>query len=370
MKHRSFLITRILGVMVILSFMIVLTSGCSDSSSTNPDDGDGDGSGGIDVTFTRYTQLVQEIAPPAYTSGGGLLKPYAPADSVPNADSMWWATDSPMLEKIFGTEEPTSLYRNINELDELVEQCEMLADSGSGTYDVYMEEEGDTVSVECVVESLTAKVPVPEQCQPVLGRDSLDLDYYVGCEIEEYDLFHHTAFKVTATEEWFYTYFSMPKFGPGGGLESSLNLAYRNHVTDSIDIKAVFFKYQNNMADTVMWVYNILTVDSDNFKYKMTSYSDEEGYTRSLGCTIGGGDKDSEFVLRFRSYQPPDAAEPDSNWQADQVFGPSYSDLGQNLSQNYLNEYPLTEMYGYDDLPTGLLTSPMDPADALCPWGP
>ncbi|MBD3168372.1 MAG: hypothetical protein GF307_02740 [candidate division Zixibacteria bacterium] len=376
--NRNDKVRRVLGVFAVLSLALLLSVSCSDNnSSTDPGGGGGGegGGGGLDVTFSRYTALVQAIAPPVYTGGGGsYYKPLAPADSTEiDPDSIWWQGEFALLGKVFGEDEPFSLYRNIDELDDLVAQCEEMLEYEEGTYTEYEDRIGDSITIVLEIDTLTAPVAIPEQCQAVLGSDSLSLDYYIGVEIDDLDLVQQTAFKVSETDEWFYTFNSMPRMEEQGGVESSLNLAYRNHQTDSIDIKSVFFKYQNNMQDTIMWVYHIQTVNTDDFNYKMSWYSDEvdDGdTTRFIGAIIGGGDKDSEFVLRYRQFDPPDADEPDSLWQSDQVFGPNYSDEGQDLSQNYLTLYPLTEMYKYDDFPTGLLTSPIDPADAMSPWGP
>ncbi|MCP4633468.1 MAG: hypothetical protein GY855_11125 [candidate division Zixibacteria bacterium] len=103
----------------------------------------------------------------------------------------------------------------------------------------------------------------------------------------------------------------------------------------------------------------------------MAWYSDELPDNGTLlGCIIGGGDKEEEFVLRYRQYQPADSSAFDPYYQNDQVFGPNYSDEGQSFSTTYETLYDLSLMYEFEDLHTGLLTSPINPADLISPWGP
>ena len=142
--------------------------------------------------------------------------------------------------------------------------------------------------------------------------------------------------------------------------------------TDSIEIKAVFFKAYNDQSNSkAIWVYQINTVEDSNFFYRMSWYADDFGDTSAVACVIGGGDKDTEFALRYQQLKPHDLTAPDPEdpyGEFTQVFGPSYSDGGQVLSAAYETITNPDNMYRFSDMPTALLTSPLNAGELISPW--
>ena len=88
----------------------------------------------------------------------------------------------------------------------------------------------------------------------------------------------------------------------------------------------------------------------------MSWYADVEE-SSLLGCIIGGGNKDDEFALLYRQFNPADAAVCDSNYILDQIFDANFNllplpewGLGTSVYEG--------DLFTYDDMPPSLILSP------------
>lgn len=343
--------------------VMMLALGCSnDSNVTSTGGGDNP-----EVTLSKYSDLVEAIAPPVFSGGGAFSRLFKPTD-----DSIsWWYGDYCLLGKVFSEDEPMSLYRNTEELDNAVEFINTAIENG--ITDTSFTHEDDSGSVAIEIAELTEAVVIPENCRGILKMDSLELDYFVEFALDSMDLLYQAGFKKNDTDEYFLTYFSAPYQSAEypDGEESAIFYAHRDLSTDAIDIRGVFYKDYGDVDETkAIWGYHIKTVNDDDFDYSMSWYSNELPDDQDLlGCIIGGGDKDTEFILRYRQCVPADTNVFDENYIMDRKFGSNYTDLGTDLSSFWTDLYPTDSMYTYDDLPTELLTSPLDPGSELSPWG-
>ena len=91
----------------------------------------------------------------------------------------------------------------------------------------------------------------------------------------------------------------------------------------------------------------------------MSWYSDEIPAPDNtlLGCIIGGGNKDTEFALKYRQYTPADDAQIDAEWSFDEVFGPNYTD-GTGLITDHATYVNEELIIGYSMVPQTDVVSP------------
>lgn len=344
-------------IAIAAGLICVLALACSDSSTNNEQN-----PSGLDITLSSYTALVEAIAPPRFEGGSGLAKPAI-------MDSVWlygYNGEYPLLGKVFGEDEPMSLYRNLDVLDETIDMINSALESGTDT--LTEQEGGETYHGAVLVEEIDGPIEIPEQCQAVLGAEPLTLDYHVAfniIEMPEMDL--EAGIQVTATEEQVICYQRMPTayWDPEmtEGTESNLFWATRNLTTDAVEIRCVFYKDYGD-STCAIWVYNIKTVGESDFQYRMSWYSNEESVPEGmLGCIIGGGNKDEQFALRYRDFNPPETPYNDVS----QLFGPNYSDEG-DVTEEFEDYVDDTNFFGYEDLPTEILSNPLDAADLINPW--
>ena len=144
---------------LIAAFALALA--CSDSNTVTGSDNPWS-----DIQLSKYSTIVRNIAPPVYDGGSALAKPAA-------IDSIWTGGDYPLLGKVFGENEPMSLYSNITSLDEEIDR---INDVLAAQQDTITEEmEGETYHGVFEVEELTEAVAIPEQAQAVGARLSREL---------------------------------------------------------------------------------------------------------------------------------------------------------------------------------------------------
>jgi len=320
------------------------------------------------VQLSEYSDLVEEIAPPPYSAGGTLGKLFFDPAIM---DSIWKHGEHALLGKVFGNsecDEPFALYRNMMELDESINQINMGLETGEDTIEV----EEDDGYFHCVVEieELTSPVAIPEECQSVIGFETIDLDYHLSFSVVEMeDVQLDAGFKSTDSDETVLFFNSGVHEEEGqwnGFTESNLFWATRDLVTDAIEIRCIFFKGLDD--DKVMWGYEIKTVGTNDFQYKLTWYSNEQGVEDGfIGRIIGGGNNETEFILRYQDFNISDTLDPNND--IIQMFTGNYSDAGADTI-GYAQYVIESDYYTYDELPTSLIDNPMDAADLINPWGP
>ncbi len=315
---------------------VLMLVGCSSDDATNPTGTTGDNTSS--VSFTPFTDLVEDIAPPVFV--GASLSP---------VDSMWNTGDYSLLGKVFGQDEPMSLYSNLEELDNAIELInELLKVDDSGNY------LADSSWV--VISNLTLPTTIPVGAQVVFGFTEIDVDDLVKFSPPTYsDMEYHIGFTLTDTTQSVLTYFTAPTFD-GEGTESFIYYAYANLVDSSVEIKGVFFKDYGN-STSARWVYDIGSVNESDFAYRMSWFSDEMQTFSLLGCIIGGGNKDTEFALRYREYNPADSADYTAESELQQVFGPNYGE-GTGLISTYADYLNESLIFTYSSMPDTLLPSP------------
>lgn len=320
------------------------------------------------VQLSGYSDLVEEIAPPPFASGGALGKLFFDPAIM---DSIWKYGEHALLGKVFGDsacQEPFALYRNMMELDESIDQINWGLEVGEDTVECDGPEGNMNAVIE--IEELTSPVAIPEECQSVIGFQTIDLDYHLSFSILEFDGMQLDAgFKSTDSVETVLFFFSSTNEEEGqwyGFTESNLFWATRNLITDAIQIRCIFFKGLDD--DKVMWAYEIKTVGTSDFQYKLTWYSNEVGVEEGfIGRIIGGGNNEVKFILRYQDFMISDTL--DANRDIIQMFTGDYADAGADTIgyAQYIDE---SDYYTYDDLPTALIDNPMDVADLINPWGP
>jgi len=337
---------RLPFLLCLLAFVITgLVIGCSDDDKpTNPA-----GGGGSDVQFTEFTEMVAAIAPPVYALPVG--------SPMADPDSIWTDGSYPLLGKVFGEDEPMSLYWNTNNLDQAIEVLtgvvQQLVDLGVEG-DTSLTTEGATIEV-MTPAGLTT---IPTECQGIFGFASIDIDKVYKMSFTEGDVTnsYHLGCTITDSNETYLTYYSTPA-AEGDTAESFLYHAFVNLADSSIEIEGVFFKDYGNQT-SARWGYAIHTVDESDFAYRMSWYADDMGDTSGLGCIIGGGNKDVEFALKYRQYRPADAQETDSLYRLDQMFDGDYGYVGTGIATGYEDFVDEDSIFTLEYMPTELIASP------------
>lgn len=334
--------------MTILAALAMLAlAGCSS------DDGDPTApGGGSAVTFTDYASRLSAVAPPEFTS---LSK--AGSDS---GYGSWVNGDFPLLGKAVGnaqSDEPMSLYRNLNTLDQTITMIEGLVAQGEGEVDAE-NPEGGTQTGTFTVDTLTAPVAIPAAAQGALGFAQIQLQQVARFAMEAGGYEVHLAWAQTATDESVLTWMNE---GTGG---AAIFYATHDLASDHVEIRGI--TYKEDAAETASWIYRIGTSGADNtaFTYNMAWYSSTMGENPGLGCVQGSGDRDAAFGLRFHQYRAP-WTRGQYDWLVlEQLFGPAGGETYADL--NVDGQYPAAHadlideaaMFVYDDMPHALFASP------------
>jgi hypothetical protein len=249
-----------------------------------------------------------------------------------------------------------SLYANMNNLDEILTQI-----SEMSGYIEDVENSNDTIvtlegqpgfTIELV--NLTSATLIPETYIEVFWTTSYDLDKLIKLDQvggnNPYSM--HCGYTLNETSQTVLVYHTM---SDGTIDESSLFYAHVNLIDSSIVIRSSFYKDNgDNTADS--WVYQIFTVEEVNFGYRMSWFADTEAFSL-LGCIVGGGNKDDEFSMLYRQFNPADAAEWDSLYVLDQIFDANF-DLLPLPARGLGTAVYEGDIFTYDDMPPGLILSP------------
>lgn len=340
--------------MLIAGLALALTFiGCSDDETPTS------GGGGLAADTTALElldlgELVAAVAPPEYTAPAGK----AFIDSI----EAWTEGDYPLLDKVFGSDDPQTLYRNIESYEDFMGQVEhfLLVDENgdfiTGTFNDTVSDTVDgtpvTFTPTVTVTALTSATSVPTEAQAIIGT-SVDLDYLVSLAIPE--IAGGTVqygFKIDSTEQTVLIYEA--DMSGGDNEESSLVYASMDPTDSTIVFKGV--GYSEDDRGMFTYVFNMASETDGDFTYRMSWYSDDNT-PDLLGSIIGGGDKDTEFAMTYRQFMPADTTVADPEWAFEQVFGPNYTE-GTGLISSYSTYTDTTLYYNYDDVPQGDITNP------------
>jgi len=341
MSAKRAMTTAMLLAVALLGLNVV----CSDDDSTTPT---GPGDGWTAVNFADYSDLIGDIAPPLYTE---------PLASPADIDPMWTST---FLNKVFSEMEPMSLYSNLEYFDALVQEIEMflvMNEEGDVAVDSSISE-GDIHSYDvCEITELAAAVPIPTALQDVFGttvtvENLATLDFPEMAESDVLQL----GFTINDEEQAILAFERMDE--TESITISTLYYFCMDMADSSIQMRGAVYKDYGDQT-SARWVYDIESVNTSEFAYRMSWYSDPEGELTQtmLGCIIGGGDKDVEFALKYREYKPADSTDFFADLSQEQVFGPNYAE-GTGLISAFSAFVDPALFIVYDDMPSMLMSSP------------
>jgi len=350
--------TKLFAFMFMVAFALMLSfAGCSDDDS-NPATS---GSGTADTTALNLidvTQVIKDVAPPVYTVQ--VLK------SPPDSFEIWSDGDYPLLGKVFGDNSSQSLYTNVEffELYMDIIDGEILVDAnGDPIPGTFTKTIVDTIMATPVnfhgtgtVSILSSTTTIPTAFQEMLGT-SYDFDCLVEITVEEIPSgLVQIGLIFSATEQTLLIYHTNMSGIPGTS-ESSITYASLDPSDSTFVFKGVEYCTHDNGAETFATSFIMTSETIGDFAYRMSWYSDDIPDGDFLGCIIGGGNKDTEFALKYRQYSPADATEFDAEWAFDEVFGPDYTN-GTGLITDYATFVNEALIIGYDQVPQAVVPSP------------
>lgn len=346
---------RLPMLLTILGFALLLVvAGCSDDDN-NPA---GSGSSNSPINLVDITEVIREVAPPEYSAPSAAVA----ADSF----EIWTEGEYALLSKVFGNEDPQTLYRNIDDFEvfmNMIQQTVLVDDNGDPVLGSYTDTISDTVGGEAftmygtaVVTELTTATTIAAAYQGILGT-SIDLDYLVSVTVAQMSGgVLKVGMKVDSNQQTLLVY-QVNMSGEVGATESSIVYATLDPSDSTFQFKGIVYTEDQEEVFSTSF---IMTSESDgDFAYRMSWFSDDipaPDYTL-LGCIIGGGNKDVEFGMKYRQYTPADDTSMDTEWSFDEVFGPNYTN-GTGLITDYSTYVNEELVIGYSLVPQAMLTNP------------
>ncbi len=323
---------------------LALATGCSDKTTTNPS---------VDpqpMKIMAVDSLIRRVVPPEYTN---------PVGSPTSLDSAWFAGSHPLLSSVFGNNDPQTLYANISKFKMNLDICSHFLKvgangspiTGSVSDSVHIETTpGDSIwfHVTGTLTTLNGAVAIPSAAQAIVGA-SVDVDYLLSLQLQEIPTAaFYIALKVTDSNQTFLQFFK------DTGAKGETQMVYLNlKKSDStFDFRGIGHCAQAPTGQAVdssrfSWGYNISSSANSDFAYRMAYTSNGGQAINQMFKYLGGGNKNTEFAMRYRSFVPADTAACDSLHMYDAVFGPNYTEGSGLVSSydTYLNEdlfYPYT----------------------------
>jgi len=321
--------------------------GCgNDNPSTAPDN-----SGTWQpLELADYDYHVRKIAPPVYT---------APVTAPAAVDPMWTGT---YLPKVFSTNEPMSLYSNLETFQSLLTELESY---------LLIDENGDIALDSSTGGAWTEHLQVFNLTEPTSIPTDANMDALFGASVELNKLvklnwtapdgrLHNEdiAFTLNDNEQTVAVFSRQEESATT--TTTSMYYASFDPADSSIVMKGMTYKDYGDDT-SARWTYLINSVDNSEFSYRMNWYADpsEQVPESMLGCILGGGDKNVEFALEYREYKPADSVDYVDELASEQVFGPDFSE-GTGLITTY-HEFVAEALWlNYDDQALAPLTSPWD----------
>jgi len=343
------LFTLLAGFCLVMAFI-----GCSDDPAPTGGTVAGDTTA---LELLSLGDLVAAVAPPEFSAA--VAKPLADSFEV------WTEGESSLLNKVFGTDDPQTLYRNIESYEmymEIAEHFLFVDENGDIVTGTFEGTHTDTIDGQEVTETATAVITalptattIPSEGQSVIGI-SVDVDYLISVSVDEISggtfMF---GVKCDSTEQTVLAY-EADMSGLPNHDESSLVYASMDPRDSTFTFRGV--GYSEDDRGVFNYVFNITSDADADFSYRMSWYSDDASTeTTLLGSIIGGGNKDTEFGMTYRQFTPADDDTPDPEWAFEEVFGPDYTN-GTGLITDYSTYTDTTNYYNYDDVPNGDITNP------------
>jgi hypothetical protein len=302
--------------------------------------------------------LVEAVAPPEFT---------APVSIPTGVDSLgvWTTGDYPLLGKVFGSNDPQTLYRNINDFKRNMDilGAALLVDengdivAGVFTDSIMIDFNGDSIMAHYTgtVTALTDPTVIPTQSQAIIG-ENVDIDYLVTLAVDEMSgSTEQFGITVNDSVQTLLQFHMMTE--EGVRTESNLVYATMNLNDSTFTFRGV--GYVGYVSSAIFaYGYNMTSESTSDFSYRMSWFSNELPDDGTLlGCIVGGGNKDVEFALKYRQFSPADTTVMDSYSTYDQVFGPNYSE-GTGLISDYEAYVDDGLILTYDAIPVDQITSP------------
>ncbi len=333
-------------ILALGAFSVLMALGCSDDKKTTTSTTEL-----APLDMVDIGAVIAQAAPPEFT---------APSTSPAAVDSIWNAGSQPLLEVVFGANEPQALYRNINEfeLKLAILQNTLLTDGdgniATGTYVDSAAVNDMMMHYTATVTALSSPTAVPTDAQWMFG-ETVDVGYLVEIAVEEEPASTiKLGVTLNSTEETIFEYSYSTE--ENDKTTSLLNYASLDPTDSSFAFKGI--RYVHYGDDEVFnCAFNIGSASTADFSYRMAWVSNPPDSTEFLYCLVGGGNRDVEFALKFCMLSPITATEPDPEGIYDQVFGPNYSEGSGLISaySEYLNDNLL---FSGQDMPTAHLTDP------------
>jgi len=337
--------------------LTALVFGCSDDSGTNS------GTDGTDpirmaAEFADYDSLFEQIAPNAPAAASG-----SPSIDT-TTDSVWWYGQYDLLDNVFGSEEPFSLNRNINEFVGMTEMIPAMVemDSAYNFYlkhgdSVYMPEGGMWAPIDSIatLSELTTDPTVPTELQDLFGM-TVDVDWLLVFDFTPWGgPLEHVAFKKTATTERIFSYMHEFKTDEEG---TSFRLVNHTPADSSLSFKGSHYEDQTG-GIWANWVYRIESENLGDFAYQMESHSNEAGDSALPTSVAAGGNKNTEFGIEMREYYLDGSRSYDTANVKQEVFTGDYNS-GTSLITSFDQYLADSLFFDLSDLPTQLETSPFE----------
>ncbi len=345
---------KYLGSIAAAVCLLTLAAGCSDKKTTNPTVAP------QPLKIVALDSIISRVAPPEYTG---------PVGSPTTLDSAWLYGSHPLLSSVFGNVDPQTLYANIGKFKMNMDICSHFLKvdahgaviTGAVSDSVHIEMmPGDSAWLNCsgTVSKLNAAVSIPEAAQTIIGT-SVNLDYLLSLQIAEIPTASYSlGLKLTDTNQTFLQFFE------DSGAKGETQMAYLSlKISDStFDFRGTGHCVQAPTGQSVdssrfSWGYNITSSANANFAYRMAYTSNGWQGINQMFKYLGGGNKNTEFALSYRSYIPADTTVCDSLHMYDAVFGPDYVE-GTGLLSTYNSYLDESLFYPYSAIPQLPLGNP------------
>lgn len=305
--------------------------------------------------------IIESVAPPEYTT---------PSGASAAVDSAWAYGDHPLLENVFGSHEPEALYSNINEFKMshailtgtmvVDENGEIILGTYVGSHLLDFDDEVTTMHFTANVVSLSGPTEIPLAARTIIG-DEVDLEYLVNVAVEEMPgAVIRIGFTLNDTIQ------AICQWDEGtSGDDEQTRLVYA-----SLDPRDSSFTFRGMgycqhpispewpNGDRFCWAYNITSEANTDFAYRM-GYTSEGADWSFRHSFLGGGNKDTEFALKYHVFSPVDTTVCDSTQILEQVFGPNYSE-GVGLITDYADYLDDDLILPYSAIPQAMIPNPWE----------
>lgn len=343
MKMRLFLIG-----LAATALMVVVACSSSDDGGTPTDTGglpeDYDGVF-ADLQFNDFGADARQVLPPRYTR---ILKTVV--------EDIWRDGDYPLLGKVFSSDEPMSIHRNLDDHEMMMTELGYMIDHVAeyeAHHDTlpdepftFEDEQYGTGTMTVNFIQPTAPIAVPDVCQTVFGCSQVTVENVLQVSVAftggETYASPYFGFTVGGDVETLY-YWTIGRAEDGSPEGTQLFLAVKDTGQETFEIAGSYFKEDGpGDEDRCNWVYHMTGNSDEEFTYNMGWYSECPEF-QLFGCVQGSGDRDQEFGLRYHEYNDT------TGWidffedsVSEEIFGPVGGDP-------YASIPPENRMRGLDD---------------------